>query len=278
MSNNPRLIYRTKIATLTPTKTYRVYADHLDTSRRVATNDNEATIVWKWEGKPFGESEATGTLSFNLRFPGQYFDSETKTHYNINRDYNPVTGRYIQSDPIGFDGGLNSYAYVGGKPINLVDLLGEVEGYINWQYFIIQGGTVNEQWGIWNDLLTVFSTTRGNQMLNKLKERMYFSRDAWLWLSEDFIINLDIPAGKPPAYVPYLGANEMYIDPDFHPLTYTTGGKRRSETFRIIAHELGHASFGDDDVDYRGQIQMRNTILNENPVATEVGFPARTRY
>ena len=50
----------TPIATLTPTKTYRVYADHLDTSRRVATNDNEATIVWKWEGKPFGETEATG--------------------------------------------------------------------------------------------------------------------------------------------------------------------------------------------------------------------------
>jgi RHS repeat-associated protein len=47
----------------------------------------------------------------NLRFPGQYFDSETGTHYNINRDYNPLTGRYIQSDPIGFDGGVNGFGY-----------------------------------------------------------------------------------------------------------------------------------------------------------------------
>jgi len=275
----------TPIATVTSTGTYRIYADHLDTSRRVATNDEEAKVLWEWESKPFGESLANEDVdgdnkkfTLNLRFPGQYFDAETGTHYNINRDYNPVTGRYVQSDPIGFDGGLNSYAYVGGKPINLVDLFGEVEGYINWQYFIIQGGTVNEQWRIWNDLLKVVSTTRGNQMLNKLEERMYFSRDAWLWLSEDFIINLDIPTGKPPAYVPYLGANEMYINPDFHPLTHTTWGKRRSETFRIIAHELGHASFGDDDDDYMGQTAMRNVILNENPVATEVGFPARTRY
>ena len=111
----------TPIATLTPTETYRVYADHLDTSRRVATDDEDAEIMWKWESKPFGESEATGELTFNLRFPGQYFDNETQTHYNINRDYNPVTGRYIQSDPIGFDGGVNGFGYVGGRPIILVD-------------------------------------------------------------------------------------------------------------------------------------------------------------
>jgi len=59
-----------------------------------------------------------------LRFPGQYFDSETGTHYNINRDYNPVTGRYVQSDPIGFDGGYNTFGYVNGNPILNVDLEG----------------------------------------------------------------------------------------------------------------------------------------------------------
>ena len=57
-----------------------------DTNRRVATNDSNAQIVWKWESKPFGERKATGDINFNLRFPGQYFDSETATHYNINRD------------------------------------------------------------------------------------------------------------------------------------------------------------------------------------------------
>jgi len=140
MSNNPRVtiyphctqntelikeyIYNgsTPIATTTQTKIYKVFADHLDTSRRVADSTNN--IVWTWESSPFGETEATGTLEFNLRFPGQYFDNETKTHYNINRDYNPVTGRYIQSDPIGFDGGVNGFGYVGGMPIVFSDSSG----------------------------------------------------------------------------------------------------------------------------------------------------------
>jgi RHS repeat-associated protein len=36
--------------------------------------------------------------------PGQYYDKETLTHYNYFRDYNPKTGRYIESDPLGVDG------------------------------------------------------------------------------------------------------------------------------------------------------------------------------
>ncbi len=48
----------------------------------------------------------------------------TGTHYNINRDYNPITGRYIQSDPIGLDGGFSTFAYVNGNPVMVVDLEG----------------------------------------------------------------------------------------------------------------------------------------------------------
>jgi RHS repeat-associated protein len=73
---------------------------------------------------PFRETAPTGSLEFNLRFAGQYYDKERGTHYNINRDYNPVTGRYIQSDPIGLDGGLSTFAYVNGNPVMLVDLEG----------------------------------------------------------------------------------------------------------------------------------------------------------
>ncbi|MBF0509530.1 MAG: RHS repeat-associated core domain-containing protein [Deltaproteobacteria bacterium] len=70
---------------------------------------NRAT-VWKWDHDPFGNGAPAGTLTYNLRFPGQYFDSETGLYYNMARDYSPSLGRYVQSDPIGLQGGVNTYA------------------------------------------------------------------------------------------------------------------------------------------------------------------------
>ena len=56
-----------------------------------------------------------------LRFAGQYEDQETGWHYNWHRYYSPELGRYITSDPIGLEGGLNTYAYVGGNPLRYKD-------------------------------------------------------------------------------------------------------------------------------------------------------------
>ena len=57
--------------------------------------------------------------------PGQYFDKETNTHYNYFRDYDPNTGRYVQSDPIGLAGGINTYTYVNSSPLLTVNPTGE---------------------------------------------------------------------------------------------------------------------------------------------------------
>jgi RHS repeat-associated protein len=61
---------------------------------------------------------------YNPRFPGQYFDAETGLNYNYQRDYDPATGRYVESDPIGLHSGINTFAYAGVSPLMLIDPLG----------------------------------------------------------------------------------------------------------------------------------------------------------
>lgn len=108
-----------------------LHVDHLNTPR-VGTNTN-GVIVWQWDSDAFGsiapneDPDGDGMLTtVNLRFPGQYFDQETGLHYNYFRDYDPSTGRYTTSDPIGLLGGLNTYSYVGGNPIIRSDPTGQI--------------------------------------------------------------------------------------------------------------------------------------------------------
>ncbi|WP_277225550.1 RHS repeat-associated core domain-containing protein, partial [Pseudomonas indica] len=61
------------------------------------------------------------TTDIPLRFPGQLYDAHSALHYNYFRDYDPETGRYVESDPIGLKGGLNTYGYVLGNPLKYSD-------------------------------------------------------------------------------------------------------------------------------------------------------------
>jgi RHS repeat-associated protein len=84
-------------------------------------SDN-GTVVWAATYESFGTATiTTATITNNLRFPGQYFDSESGLQYNWHRYYDPTTGRYISADPIGLVGGINLYGYVQQDPINWVD-------------------------------------------------------------------------------------------------------------------------------------------------------------
>lgn len=101
-----------------------LHTDHLMTNR-LATNRNR-TVVWRWEGEAFGNTAPTelAGIKVNLRFPGQYIDDETGFYYSYFRYYDPNTGRYITSDPLGIMGGLNIYLYADANPIRYIDPLG----------------------------------------------------------------------------------------------------------------------------------------------------------
>lgn len=84
----------------------------------------EGSSSWKAVAEAFGATDVLAGYSgitMNLRFPGQYFDEEFNSHY---RQY---TGRYIEGDPAGLNGGVNFYIYVSNRTLIAIDHLGLVE-------------------------------------------------------------------------------------------------------------------------------------------------------
>lgn len=120
----------TPVATMQPNGSsiaiYYVHTDHLGTPRKI-TRPSDNGLMWRWDPDTFGNVNPNtnpaglGAFNYNLRFPGQYSLNESGLYYNYFRDYDPQTGRYLESDPIGLRGGINTYAYTSANPITNVD-------------------------------------------------------------------------------------------------------------------------------------------------------------
>jgi RHS repeat-associated protein len=106
---------------------YYVHTDHLGRPARM-TAPNTA---WAWDViySPFGETSYiwSNPATLDLRFPGQWFQLETGLAYNWHRHYDASLGRYVQPDPIGYDGGRSLYGYVGANPLAYSDAEGLVQ-------------------------------------------------------------------------------------------------------------------------------------------------------
>jgi RHS repeat-associated protein len=104
----------------TDTITY-LHAD--ETGSIIMTSNSVGTIVNTFSYSPWGQSSSVGVI--DLGFAGQRLDPESGLYYFNARYYSPELGRFLQNDPLGYDGGsLNLYEYVGNDPLNIFDPLG----------------------------------------------------------------------------------------------------------------------------------------------------------
>jgi RHS repeat-associated protein len=154
------------IAKIEGNNVYYYHNDHLGTPQKMT--DENRNIVWQAEYMPFGEPVSiTGTITNNLRFPGQYYDEETRNNYNYLRDYNPMIGRYMESDPVGLGGGLNIYNYVYSNPLKYVDIYG---------LFCIRWGSdsenecfnFREDIGTWNKIFIPFKFWKPKEIVGEI--------------------------------------------------------------------------------------------------------------
>jgi RHS repeat-associated protein len=249
---------------------YRIYADQIGTPRVIT--DLTGKTVWMWESNPFGETKPNEDpdqdglkLTYHARFPGQVFDSETGLHYNFHRDYNPQTGRYMQSDPIGLEGGLNTFGYANMTVLTNSDASGlkpivYKDEALRKLYQPIEAKIA---------LTSVGKTLMAS--INNRKDRDYH-----------------VYRGRGVAKVGRTGNTlVMEIDPNFLPegmmiavqkdtkgkWSTVSGAKEKSvkpSRERVFAHELGHLVLNTDEM----------TIVNtyENPIAREWDKLHRTRY
>ena len=125
------------IGLYTNSRLYAIHADPLNTPRQITDDTNK--VVWQLPYSAFGDNKPTGVLAqvgaarlkatvpevtFNLRFPGQYFDEESNLSYNYFRSYQPTQGRYAQSDPIGLAGGWSRFGNANQNALMYTDPLG----------------------------------------------------------------------------------------------------------------------------------------------------------
>jgi RHS repeat-associated protein len=98
--------------------------DHLGTPQ-VLTNGSGA-VTWKARYDAFGKATLlVNAVEQPLRFPGQVVDRHVpELHYNWHRYYDTTTGRYVSSDPIGLEGGWNTFTYAVSNPVQYSDFDG----------------------------------------------------------------------------------------------------------------------------------------------------------
>jgi len=171
---------------------------------------------------------------------------------NYFRDYDPATGRYIESDPIGLAGrSPSTYTYAGSNPISNKDPLGLL--------VTIQAKNQANQQALQDALNVLISTEIGYELWQQL------DLSPMIYVITDKVENLSQARGR-----------FIYLDPNYHPPTKTTCGIQNSPTEIMLGHEFGHAVRA--DVWPTSGDEWQVVTQYENPIRQELHLPLRTEY
>ena len=134
-SNNTKYVHGAGIdEPLAMTRDNEVYYYHADgLGSIVALTDKKQRIVESYEYDSFGNLKGNAKSIQPFTYTGREWDKETGLYYYRARYYDPTEGRFIQKDPIGFEGGINLYAYVQANPVNYTDPSGLFWFRQSWQ-------------------------------------------------------------------------------------------------------------------------------------------------
>lgn len=230
--------------------TYRIISDHLG-SPKLIVNTATGDIAQRIDYDEFGVVTNDSSPEFQpFAFAGGLYDAQTKLVRFGARDYDSESGRWTSKDPIRFAGGdTNLYGYVMADPVNFVDPRGLILWYADQQATTFLKPAIQ----------VMMQSSAGRHLLQQLHAD-----------PQVYYINMSTDPLRPA----YQLGNNIYADPNFHPLIKTDAGLKRASTARICAHELGHLT-GMADI---GPNRMANINAYENPIMSPIEGYRRISY